>query len=143
MTNASRRIQAPRHVRVAAVSLILATSLMGTGTLALASEGDANAILKSMTDYVGSQTTIELSFDSGIEVITPELEKIQFTNSGGVLLSRPDKLRAHRVGGYAGSVVPAVDYLRALRIRRKLSQALDDLLSQSAHFAALNQPLAD
>jgi hypothetical protein len=101
MTNASRRIQAPRHVRVAAVSLILATSLVGTGTLALASEGDAKAILKSMTDYVGSQTTIELSFDSAIEVITPELEKIQFTNSGGALLSRPDKLRAHRVGGYA------------------------------------------
>ncbi len=29
------------------------------------------------------------------------MEKIQFTNSGGALLSRPDKLRAHRVGGYA------------------------------------------
>jgi hypothetical protein len=29
------------------------------------------------------------------------LEKIQFTNSGGALLRRPDKLYAHRVGGYA------------------------------------------
>ncbi len=45
--------------------------------------------------------TIELSFDSAIEVITPQLEKIQFTNSGGALLSRPDKLRAHRRGGYS------------------------------------------
>ncbi len=54
-----------------------------------------------MADYVGSQQTIELTFDSDIEVITPELEKIQFTNSGEALLSRPDKLRAHRVGGYA------------------------------------------
>ena len=43
-----------------------------------------------------------LSFDSAIEVITPQFEKIQFTNSGEALLSRPDKLRAHRVGGYAG-----------------------------------------
>ena len=62
---------------------------------------DAKAILKAMSDYVSSQKTIELTFDSDIEVITPQLEKIQFTNSGEALLSRPDKLRAHRVGGYA------------------------------------------
>ena len=64
-------------------------------------ENDATSILKAMSDYVGSQKTIELAFDSDIEVITPQLEKIQFTNSGEALLSRPDKLRAHRVGGYA------------------------------------------
>ena len=68
---------------------------------AQAQEGDAKSILKAMADYVSSQKTIELTFDSDIEVITPQLEKIQFTNSGEVLLSRPDKLRAHRVGGYA------------------------------------------
>jgi hypothetical protein len=62
---------------------------------------DAKSILKAMSDYVSSQKTIELTFDSDIEVITPQLEKIQFTNSGEALLSRPDKLRAHRVGGYA------------------------------------------
>ncbi len=62
---------------------------------------DAKSILKAMADYVSSQKTIELTFDSDIEVITPQLEKIQFTNSGEALLSRPDKLRAHRVGGYA------------------------------------------
>jgi hypothetical protein len=62
---------------------------------------DAKAILKAMSDYMGSQKTIELTFDSDIEVITPQLEKIQFANSGEVLLSRPDKMRAHRVGGYA------------------------------------------
>ncbi len=101
MTNASLRVQAPRYARVAALSLILAASLIGTGPLAQAREGDAKAILKAMTDYVSGQTTIELTFDSSIEVITPQLEKIQFTNSGGALLSRPDKLRAHRVGGYA------------------------------------------
>ena len=68
---------------------------------AQAQEGDAKSILKATADYLSSQKTIELKFDSDIEVVTPELEKIQFTNSGEVLLSRPDKLRAHRVGGYA------------------------------------------
>jgi hypothetical protein len=68
---------------------------------AQAKEGDAKSILKATADYLSRQQTIELKFDSDIEVVTPELEKIQFTNSGEVLLSRPDKLRAHRVGGYA------------------------------------------
>ncbi|MBN2887392.1 MAG: DUF2092 domain-containing protein, partial [Chromatiaceae bacterium] len=101
MTTSSLNPEAPRRARLGVVSLILAAALIGSGPLAQAREGDARAILKSMTDYVGSQTSLEFSFDSSIEVITPELEKIQFTNSGGALLSRPDKLRAHRTGGYA------------------------------------------
>lgn len=82
-------------------ALLLATTLFAVGTGVQANEDDAKAILKQMSDYVSAQKTIELSFDSAIEVITPQLEKIQFTNSGEALLSRPDKLRAHRVGGYA------------------------------------------
>jgi len=54
-----------------------------------------------MSDYVSSQKTIEFTYDSDIEVITPQLEKIQFTSSGDALVSRPNKLRAHRVGGYS------------------------------------------
>jgi hypothetical protein len=66
-----------------------------------AQENDAKAILKAMSDYVAGQKSIQLAFDSDIEIITPQLEKIQFTNSGEALVRRPDKLRAHRVGGYA------------------------------------------
>ena len=81
--------------------LFLAAALVVVAPGAQAQGSDAKAILKAMSDYVSSQKTIELTFDSDIEVITPQLEKIQFTNSGEALLSRPDKLRAHRVGGYA------------------------------------------
>lgn len=84
---------------------MLASALVATLTAApagaQAQESDAKAVLKTMSDYLRSQKTIELTFDSAIEVITPQLEKIQFTNSGEVLLSRPDKLRAHRLGGHA------------------------------------------
>ena len=59
---------------------------------------DAKALLKAMSDYVSSQTTIELTFDSDIEVITPQLEKIQFTNSGEALLS-PARQAARTPGG--------------------------------------------
>ena len=62
---------------------------------------DATRILKSMSDYVASQKTISLTYDSDVEVITSEVEKIQFTSSGKVLLNRPDKIRASRTGGYA------------------------------------------
>lgn len=81
--------------------LAVTAVLLLSGSSVMAEDGDAMAILKAMSDYVGTQQTIELTFDSDIEVITPELEKIQFTNSGKALLKRPDKLHAHRVGGYA------------------------------------------
>ena len=66
-----------------------------------ADDADARKVLRSMADYVTSQKTLLLSFDSDIEVLTPDLQKIQFASSGQVLLSRPDKLRATRTGGYA------------------------------------------
>lgn len=67
----------------------------------LCKENQALALLKAMSAYVGEQQTIELSFDSDIEIITPQLEKIQFTNSGEALLKRPGGFKAHRLGGYA------------------------------------------
>jgi hypothetical protein len=76
---------------------LLAASVVAESEL----ESDAATILRAMSDYVGGQKTIKISFDSAIEVITPQLEKIQFTNSGDALLSRPDKLRAHRLSGHA------------------------------------------
>jgi len=91
-----------RWNRLAAGCLVFTAALLLINvSAAQANEADAKAILKAMSDYVSSQKTIEFTFDSDIEVITPLLEKIQFTNSGGALLSRPDKLHAHRVGGYA------------------------------------------
>jgi hypothetical protein len=84
---------------------MLAAAFLATLTAAIARAqpqgSDAKPILKMMSDYVSNQKAIAFTFDSDIEIITPQLEKIQFTNSGEALLSRPDKLRAHRVGGYA------------------------------------------
>jgi hypothetical protein len=86
---------------VLASHVALAALFVVSGSNAIAQGDDAKAILKNMSNYVSKQNTIQATFDSDIEIITPQLEKIQFTNSGEVLLSRPDKLRAHRVGGYA------------------------------------------
>ena len=81
---------------------ITAIAVLGVAGLTASrpDEASAKGILKSMSDYLAGQKVISLTFDSDIEVITPELQKIQFTSSGQVLLNRPDKLRAARTGGY-------------------------------------------
>ena len=53
-----------------------------------------------MSDYTAGQKSISATFDSDIEVITPDLQKLQFTSSGQIRLERPDKLRIKRTGGY-------------------------------------------
>lgn len=89
-----------RCCRFYAVTLFLAIALVPVNGLSQ-EENAAKSILKDMSDFITSHSSIELTFDSDIEVITPQLEKLQFTNSGTALLSRPDKLYAHRMSGHA------------------------------------------
>src|ERR1700680_3099766 len=55
-----------------------ATAVLLLATASAARADDAANILKSMTDYLSNQKTLSASFDSDIEVITPQLQKIQF-----------------------------------------------------------------
>jgi len=68
---------------------------------AWAEEGDAKTILKAMADYVSRQENLSLKYDTDIEVVTPAVEKIQFSASGDVTMSRPNRFRVSRTGGYA------------------------------------------
>src|SRR5438552_787400 len=61
----------------------------------------AKQILKSMSDYMAAQQYVTARFDLDLEAFTPELQKIQFSSSGHVLLARPDKIHAWRTGGYS------------------------------------------
>jgi hypothetical protein len=90
----------PRAVHTSTImasAVVLTISAAGTAC----ADDDAIKILKSATDYMAAQKTISASFDSDIEVITPDLQKIQFASSGQIKLSRPDKLKIRRTGGYA------------------------------------------
>ena len=79
----------------------LAPLLAAVAPEAVAQGSDPRALLKAMSSYVSGLDTIELALESDIEVITPQLEKIQFSSSSELLLRRPDKLRAHRRSGHA------------------------------------------
>jgi len=93
--------------RTSLLSLIrtLATTasvtILAAATSQVARADDSAALLKAMTDYTAAQKSITATFDSDIEVVTPELQKIQFASSGQLKLTRPDKLRIRRTGGYA------------------------------------------
>jgi hypothetical protein len=89
-----------RSATKAACGLLASLALAGSSS-ALADEADARAILKAMADHLSAQSSLSVRYDSDVEVVTPTLEKIQFTASGEVGLSRPDKFRASRTGGYA------------------------------------------
>jgi len=86
-------------IRCSTVALLLAGGISAASAQNL-DDGSAK-ILKAMSDYIAAQKSISLTFDSSIEVVTDKLQKIQFDSTGHVLLSRPDKLRATRTGGYA------------------------------------------
>jgi len=53
---------------------------------------DPEKILKGMSDYLAGQKSLSAKFDSDIEVVTPELQKIQFTSSGEMKTNRQNIL---------------------------------------------------
>jgi hypothetical protein len=128
--------------------VIVASSLI---TVAQAQQADdAAQILKAMSDYVASQKNISLTYDSDIEVVTPEVEKIQFTSSGKVLLSRPDKVRASRTGGYAdfeidfdGKTVTALGKNINAYAQTDFTGSVDQLIGKMRSMDLMTAPGAD
>jgi hypothetical protein len=122
---------------------------MLTGVTAHAQEGPA-ALLKTMSDYLGSQKSVSFAFDSDIEVVTPNLRKIQFANSGRTLLSRPDKLRVSRTGGYAdvefvydGKTATLLGKSANLYAQVDASGTVADIVEQMRSRTPLGMPGAD
>lgn len=59
----------------------------------------ARQILKAMSDFVSVQQSLSGEFDLEIDVVTPEIQKIQFSSTGSVVLARPDSIHTLRKGG--------------------------------------------
>ena len=86
-----------------AKSISIAVLLVGSMLCAAPAHADsasAKRIVKAMSDYMASQKDLSGEFDVTLDVITPELEKVQFAASGSLLLARPDKVHLIRKGGY-------------------------------------------
>lgn len=132
--------------------LALACSLVPTMSLGVRaqSENDASKILKEMSDYVTNQKVVSLKFDSSIEIITPQLQKIQFNGSGTLLLRRPDHLQATRTGGfsdvqfsYDGKTFTAYDKAHNRFAQSSTAGSLDDLVNKLRSKYFIEAPGAD
>jgi hypothetical protein len=88
-----------RRSRAAARALLLCAAFVQT--VAQAGEADAKRLLKAMSDYMASQKAIAFDFDSNLDIVSTQQQRITLAASGSVVLNRPDKLHVTRQGGFA------------------------------------------
>jgi len=74
---------------------------IGASSAAIADEAEAKSMLKAMSDYLAAQKAISFQYDTDLEFVTKDLQKIGLASSGTVTINRPDKIRATRTGGFA------------------------------------------
>jgi hypothetical protein len=94
-----KELSKPVLARLCAVAL---ATIVGTATLqqAKADEADAERLLRAMSDYLAAQEAISFAFDTTLEVITTDLQKLALASSGMMVVNRPDKIWATRTGGF-------------------------------------------
>ena len=83
--------------------ILAVAGMAGTISISAARADDAQAktLFKAMSDYLAAQQAISFDFDSTLEVVTDQDQKLGLASSGTLVLNRPDKLHATRSGGFA------------------------------------------
>ncbi|HYQ54655.1 MAG TPA: DUF2092 domain-containing protein [Pseudomonas sp.] len=74
---------------------------LGMPIAAHADEAYAKALLKKMSDYMSAQKSLSFKYDTILEVVTHDQQRLALAGSGSVLMERPDKLRGTRSSGFA------------------------------------------
>jgi hypothetical protein len=82
--------------------IAVAVAMAGVATIpvARADEAQAKGLLKAMSDYLGAQKAISFDYDTELEIVTAQKQKLGLASSGTVVLNRPDKLHITRVSGF-------------------------------------------
>ncbi|WP_337956204.1 DUF2092 domain-containing protein [Devosia sp. ZB163] len=86
--------------RTVAIAGIAALAGLAGAIPSQADEADAKTLLKQMSDYLAAQKAFSFDYDSDLEVVTKDQQKLALASSGNMAVERPDKLRAERVGGF-------------------------------------------
>ena len=68
---------------------------------AQADEAYAKTLIKKMSDYMSAQKNISFNYDTILEVVTKDKQRLALAGSGTVAITRPDKLRSTRASGFA------------------------------------------
>jgi len=85
----------------AAVLAVVATAGTANISAGRADEANARSLLKAMSDYLAAQRAISFDYDTNLEIVSTQQQKVALASSGTLTLNRPDKLRATRTGGFA------------------------------------------
>ena len=84
-------------------AIVLAVAIAGSASISVAhaDEAQAKSLLKAMSDYLGAQKAISFDYDSNLEIVSTQQQKIGLASSGTLTLNRPDKVHVTRTGGFA------------------------------------------
>jgi hypothetical protein len=144
-----------RNLRLATQSNVkwgVAALLFGlAGAMAAnADENDARKILKSMSDYVAAQDAISFTYDSALEVVTKEDQRLALVSSGSVSLSRPDKFHTTRSGGFAdtetfydGKTLTLLGKTMNMYVQAEAPGSFDELIEMMSNKLDRSPPAAD
>ncbi len=100
-TSKGKMMTSGNRIRAGLKLVMLAGTFFAASAHAQSNEDQARALLKAMSDYIGGLNAIETSVDTSLEVVTPELEKVAFTSSSLLRMTRPNQVRLERSGGYS------------------------------------------
>ena len=76
-----------------------------TGTVSIsvarADQAQAKSLFKAMSDYLGAQKAISFDYDTNLEIVSTQQERIGLASSGTLTLNRPNKIHLTRTGGFS------------------------------------------
>lgn len=97
----AKRPRMTQAVQASARAISLAVPLLlFDGSAARAGESHAKEILKAMSDYLAAQERFSFEYDSTLEVVTKEDQKLQLASSGTAAIERPNRIRSTRSSGF-------------------------------------------
>jgi hypothetical protein len=85
----------------AAAAVLTLMIALGAPLRANADEASAKSLVKAMSDYMAAQKAISFSYDTNLEIVTKDEQKLALASSGTVIVNRPDHVRVTRHGGFA------------------------------------------
>jgi len=99
------QLKAPIVLKDARAWMVLLALTMTAGVVRTSPmrTDDVNArnSVKSMSDYMAAQGTYSFDYDTYLEVVTKQNQKLGLASSGSITVNRPDKIHATRTGGFA------------------------------------------
>ena len=97
----SWKVRVTRPAAWGAAIAAAVAAVMTTAGAARADDAAIKALVKSMSDYLAAQKSISFDMESTLEVVTTDGQRLALASSGAIEMSRPDKIRAERKGGFA------------------------------------------